>query len=438
MPNNLLHDALLELTADTIMDSRDFLFSMFRENQNLLNEKNDDDYTPFDLFTNLATAALGAEILRSGDPEKINPPFVGGHRSALLTDFFSTTTGLDAVVVRELASARKAKYPAPKPENFDLAIARRVCFQIEDDCGEAINLQQAVREKEMIDYLGIERIEEFDRVRFGKLLDLYPTLGQKFINSLLEVEEARMRIEMPALDILKEKRFLLNGSFINLIAAGFNDAAHGIVSNPELSGLVEVDALSAREYFQNTALHLLAAKNWKEKNSDGIELRLSNEVFAEELVCNFGADPNLCNDRGHTALDIAVARRSEEMVLAICKSQKLTGETIKKALEILSSTTYERALVMVTQECLLCCEHWQTTEESEASLSYKDQCLPLQRADYSVEKSKKLEEILKGVKLAIPSADPKLSREGVVDGKIRDDMDRRAAGGGGGGGGGGR
>lgn len=434
MPNNLLHDTLSGLTAATIDASREFLFPIFRENQNLLNEKNDEGHTPFDLFANLATEALKAEVLRRGNPGEINSPFsLGSYGSTLITEFFSPATNLDAALLHDLSEAR-AKNP-PKPTNLDNAVRRVICFQMWDACREAVRLQAPAREAEMTRYLGIERPEELDGTRFRKLLDLYPGFGRAFIESFAGTggyEESR-KIEKPALDILKEKGFLLN--IMHIVANGMNDTAVGLLKNEELLGLINVDARSEREYFQNTALHLLAAKNWEEKNSDGIELELSNAKFAEMLVCHFGADPNLQNDKGHTALDIAVARRSEEMVLAICKSQKLTGETIKKAFETLGSTTYERSLVMVTQECLTCCHDWESTEESEKSLSYRDQCLPLRRDDYSDEKRKKLEEILRSTKVIAPSVSPETSgveavaaaAEGVI-----------AVGGGGGGGGGGR
>lgn len=77
----------------------------------------------------------------------------------------------------------------------------------------------------------------------------------------------------------------------------------------------------------NTALHLAVAKGYIDQDSAGRQLAVSNLQLVEKLLQN-GADPNLRNALGYSALDIAVIRGDEDLVRTICHSNILTNQTI--------------------------------------------------------------------------------------------------------------
>ncbi|CCB91764.1 putative uncharacterized protein [Waddlia chondrophila 2032/99] len=120
-----------------------------------------------------------------------------------------------------------------------------------------------------------------------------------------------------------------NTALIWAIANGNNSMASEILNYPQnldLKGL------------GNSALHLAIAKGYKNRTRDGKPLTISNLQLVQKLV-DKGADPNLRNKNGYTALHLACIRRDAPMIEALLKNggdlsiQTNDGKTCKELLE---------------------------------------------------------------------------------------------------------
>ena len=132
-----------------------------------------------------------------------------------------------------------------------------------------------------------------------------------------------------------------NTPLIWSIANGRNQKAVSLLrfSREHLVDL-EIDAQDSS--LGNTALHLVVAKGYIDCDGDGNKIANSSlDVVNELLIC--GADPNIRNQQGLTALDLAVIRRDITLIDAIMQSTKLTPETISFATKILKESSSEES-----------------------------------------------------------------------------------------------
>jgi ankyrin repeat protein len=98
-----------------------------------------------------------------------------------------------------------------------------------------------------------------------------------------------------------------------------------------LSKQIDLDINFKSERFGTNALHIAIAKDYTNQDSDRKTVGVANHILVEKLITK-GANPNIKTSDGFSALDIAVFRGSEIMVLAIINSPLLNAETILKAL----------------------------------------------------------------------------------------------------------
>lgn len=99
-----------------------------------------------------------------------------------------------------------------------------------------------------------------------------------------------------------------------------------------LSKQIDVDINFKSERFGNNALHIAIAKDYIDQDSNKNIVEVPNYILVDRLIKK-GANPNIKARNGFSALDIAVLRGSENMVLSILKSPHLNIETILKALD---------------------------------------------------------------------------------------------------------
>ena len=94
---------------------------------------------------------------------------------------------------------------------------------------------------------------------------------------------------------------------------------------------IDLDINFKSMHFGTNALHIAIAKDYTNQDSDRKTVGVANHILVEKLITK-GANPNIKTSDGFSALDIAVFRGSEIMVLAIFNSPLLNAETILKAL----------------------------------------------------------------------------------------------------------
>lgn len=113
-----------------------------------------------------------------------------------------------------------------------------------------------------------------------------------------------------------------NNALLWMVANGNNDAGLQFLKFVNENSLgFEMDHQDS--VFENTALILAAAKD-----------REGSLALMEKLI-KLGANPNIRNKNGHSALDIAAARRDLHMMEIILKSPLINDDVITKSLEIL-------------------------------------------------------------------------------------------------------
>jgi len=96
--------------------------------------------------------------------------------------------------------------------------------------------------------------------------------------------------------------------------------------------------INQQSYLGDTALHLATAKDYIDKSFhlDAVE---SNLNIVKELI-RLGANPNIIDNNGYTALDLAALRSNEGMMVEILKSRAITKDTITNTLELIKSANY--------------------------------------------------------------------------------------------------
>ncbi len=121
----------------------------------------------------------------------------------------------------------------------------------------------------------------------------------------------------------------------NRFAADFLDLAK---ANSLDIGIDKTD-----NYFaHNTALHLAVAKGYLTKDSEERPLTKTNHQLVDKII-DCGANPNIKNKYGMTALDLAVTRADPAMIRIICRSPLLTKETLDQALVYMVRDTWMNA-----------------------------------------------------------------------------------------------
>ena len=135
------------------------------------------------------------------------------------------------------------------------------------------------------------------------------------------------------------------------LAQGNNDLAVSLLekkSDIDLDVQDDYKADGALENaLQNTALHLAAVKGWDKINGYNQKLANSSLDVVKKLIAK-GANPNIKNQYGLTALDIMVLRCDEAGIKAICASEAITLETIENA-KAYRGRTYREALTLLSK-----------------------------------------------------------------------------------------
>jgi len=135
--------------------------------------------------------------------------------------------------------------------------------------------------------------------------------------------------------------FAMNGINFNCLDNYGNTALVWAIANG--NNTVALEIMKYRQDFNvdchgNTALHLAVAKGYKDRTRDGTRLTVSNLQLVKKLAAD-GANPNVLNKNGFSALHLACIRRDPEMVKALIENggdldvKTEDGRTCRKLLE---------------------------------------------------------------------------------------------------------
>jgi len=133
-----------------------------------------------------------------------------------------------------------------------------------------------------------------------------------------------------------------NTALIWAIANAHNSMANEIMNYPQNFNLQD------KSVHGNTALHLAVAKGYTTHTANGKLLQISNFQLVEKLLA-CGARPNIKNKDGFSPLQLAVIRRSPEMVKALLNA----GATIDFNKDELLSYTYEQAKKIIDKQAVV-------------------------------------------------------------------------------------
>lgn len=116
--------------------------------------------------------------------------------------------------------------------------------------------------------------------------------------------------------------FAMNGINFNCLDNYGNTALVWAIANG--NNTVALEIMKYRQDFNvdchgNTALHLAVAKGYKDRTRDGTRLTVSNLQLVRKLAAD-GANPNVLNKNGFSALHLACVRRDPEMVKALIEN----------------------------------------------------------------------------------------------------------------------